>query len=416
MVAPDRLVGPAMPDLQALQTELGGLMTSVRKFQVQLRQVTLAADERTKQLEAKVEELEAQNLSQCLEIRELERENRQMHEMLEARNPWIAQLTQERNKTAKELKHAQAVIADLLGRLKGAGANTKYVAIEDNPIGGPSLPTQHPKRETLVESDDESTIRPPRSVASVAIQPAGSASTNRSTVPTGGGVENPVSRTSSKETDSASGSAVSAKAKEDSSARGPSSPSKKRISWYLEFAKPPATAEVQRGPIPFDLLAEKLVLDEDTADQILNLEFMGGYDTCIHPEADMVFVYRPVVLEGPSHSYLIGWGDESMVRNVQAWTQDSPALNIFCFPSIENSGWYYLGLHTLSYAPIKSVWGKLSREDQEKLLSELADRNPDMDRSQFRRDVREGKLIQCCIQLESKGKAESLEYLRTYGL
>ena len=138
MVAPDPLVGPAMPDLQALQTEvgsllvwgcsgrgltrlwlqLGGLMTSVRKFQVQLRQVTLAADERTKQLEAKVEELEAQNLSQGLEIRELERENRQMHEMLEARNPWIAQLTQERNKTAKELKHAQAVIADLLGRLK----------------------------------------------------------------------------------------------------------------------------------------------------------------------------------------------------------------------------------------------------------------------------------------------------------
>ena len=49
----------------------------------------------------------------------------------------------------------------------------------------------------------------------------------------------------------------------------------------------------------------------------------------------MVFLYRPVVLEGPSHSYLIGWGDESMVRNVQAWTQDSPALNIFCFPSIE---------------------------------------------------------------------------------
>ena len=114
MVAPDPLVGPAMPDLQALQTEvgsllvcgcrgrgltrlwlqLGGLMTSVRKFQVQLRQVTLAADERTKQLEAKVEELEAQNLSQGLEIRELERENRQMHEMLEARNPWIAQLTQ----------------------------------------------------------------------------------------------------------------------------------------------------------------------------------------------------------------------------------------------------------------------------------------------------------------------------------
>ena len=43
-----------------------------------------------------------------------------------------------------------------------------------------------------------------------------------------------------------------------------SAPSLMRISWYLEFAKPPATAEVQRGPIPFDLLVEKLVLDEDT--------------------------------------------------------------------------------------------------------------------------------------------------------
>ena len=40
-----------------------------------------------------------------------------------------------------------------------------------------------------------------------------------------------------------------------------------------------------------------------------------------------------------------------------------------------------------------------------------------MDVRQFKKDVKEGKLLQCCIQIESEGKkAESHEFLRQQGL
>ena len=98
--------------------QLGGLMTGVRKFQEQLRQATIAADERARLLQTKVEELEAQNLSQAFDIGELERENEALHKRLEARNPRIAQVTRERNDALREVKNAHKVIEDLLSRLK----------------------------------------------------------------------------------------------------------------------------------------------------------------------------------------------------------------------------------------------------------------------------------------------------------
>lgn len=56
-------------------------------------------------------------------------------------------------------------------------------------------------------------------------------------------------------------------------------------------------------------------------------------------------------------------------------------------------------------------------QDQQMVLGELQGRNPDMDVSQFKRDVRAGKLLHICIQLESQGnKAESFEFLRTNAL
>ena len=40
-----------------------------------------------------------------------------------------------------------------------------------------------------------------------------------------------------------------------------------------------------------------------------------------------------------------------------------------------------------------------------------------MDLGQFKRDVRSGNLVQCCIQIESRNrKMESLDFLRKYGL
>ena len=51
------------------------------------------------------------------------------------------------------------------------------------------------------------------------------------------------------------------------------------------------------------------------------------------------------------------------------------------------------------------------------VVDELQGRNSDMDVSRFKRDVKDGKLLQICIQLESSGdRADSLDFLRTYSL
>ncbi|KAI0751523.1 hypothetical protein C8Q80DRAFT_1157771 [Daedaleopsis nitida] len=440
--------GQAMPDLRALQVELAELMSSVRKFQDQLRLATIAADERTRELQTKVEELEAQNLSQAFDIRGLEEENAKMLQDIETGRPELARVTRERNDMAKELQNARRVIEDLLRHQQLEGSTNTLTTLQTvhttnvpdangRPVGHSPLNQNHhpPTSEAYgrghgAESDDESTVRSPRSIASRGGTPANLPRNRTSDSAIGGPTSQPsqqsdvsvsvastsssrklVSRASSLDTD------ISVSTDMPSSS-GKASASKNRLSWYLEFAKPPATAETSQGPYPFDLLANKLVLGDDAFEQIATLEFESGYNTRIYPEADVVFVYQPIILEAPSDTYLIGWCESvNELRNVERWVKDSEELNVFCFPMIQDAGWYYLGIQSLSYAPLESVWGKLTKEDKENLLIELRKRNPDMDVSKFRKDVRTGKLRQCCIQLESRGKkAESLDFLRTYEL
>lgn len=56
-------------------------------------------------------------------------------------------------------------------------------------------------------------------------------------------------------------------------------------------------------------------------------------------------------------------------------------------------------------------------QDKERLYAELRERNPDMSIGDFKKDVKAGKLVQCCIRLDSDGKkVESHDFLRQYGL
>lgn len=55
-------------------------------------------------------------------------------------------------------------------------------------------------------------------------------------------------------------------------------------------------------------------------------------------------------------------------------------------------------------------------QDKQRLLAELSERNPDMDTAKFRKDVKEGRIQQHCLELESLGRAESLDFMREYGL
>ncbi len=49
----------------------------------------------------------------------------------------------------------------------------------------------------------------------------------------------------------------------------------------------------------------------------------------------MAFLYRPIILEGPQHSYLIGWGDTHMVQDVEHWAENAGPMKIFCWPAME---------------------------------------------------------------------------------
>ena len=68
------------------------------------------------------------------------------------------------------------------------------------------------------------------------------------------------------------------------------------------------------------------------------MDYEPGYDTLIHIDADLAFVYRPVILEGPLTTYLIGWGDANMARKTRDWLNGIRGdLNLFFYPAIEVS-------------------------------------------------------------------------------
>ena len=66
-----------------------------------------------------------------------------------------------------------------------------------------------------------------------------------------------------------------------------------------------------------------------------SLEYGPGYNVRIFADADVAFVYSPVILEGPSGTYLIGWGDKSAARNVRGWAKGGKNLHMFFFPAIK---------------------------------------------------------------------------------
>ncbi|TBU49032.1 hypothetical protein BD309DRAFT_159758 [Dichomitus squalens] len=399
-----------MADLWSLQTELSSLMAAVRRIQDSARQATQAADDKVRRLQSKLD----------LEKTELQRE-------LEAKRPDLAAAIASRDAAVKRLDHSLKVIEDLVRDREQAtvrtGANTNN-ADRDNPRskanGQPTTASapvpRHPKRGTPAESDEESTVRPQRSASSMAVRTPRTPPTSK---PESAKVKRSLSSAAASQEPAADNSGARAldasKGQPDPGAR------KKQVPWYLEFSKRPATSEVWHGPIPYDNLAVHLVLDQSTEDDLQHMELMTGYDTRMHAvDTNLVFIYRPVILEGLSGTYLIGWGDGGMVRNVKTWAKTAGDCHLFFYPAVEleqNAGWYYVGLHSLSFTSVDPVWHKLSKDDKRRLFVELQDRNDGMDVGQFKRDVKEGRLQQCCVQIESRGtKTESYEFLRQNGL
>ncbi|EIW61490.1 uncharacterized protein TRAVEDRAFT_56789 [Trametes versicolor FP-101664 SS1] len=191
---------------------------------------------------------------------------------------------------------------------------------------------------------------------------------------------------------------------------------KDKVDWYLEFDKLPATVEMRHGPIPFEVLSQQLGFDGEIEMEIESLETTPGYDTRMFTGADVAFAFRPYVLEGPDSTCLIGWGSAEMVKRLEASTKTLGDMNLFIWPMKQDAGWFYVGLHSFTFVEIGPMWSKLRKTDKQRLLAELSERNPDMDTAKFRKDVKEGRIQQYCLELESLGRAESLDFMREYGL
>ncbi|KAH9850014.1 hypothetical protein C2E23DRAFT_870239 [Lenzites betulinus] len=187
--------------------------------------------------------------------------------------------------------------------------------------------------------------------------------------------------------------------------------------WYIQFDDAPATVVVNHGAIPFDILSRQLELDDENEIDIASLESTAGYDTRIWSRNDAAFIFRPIVLEGPSGTFLIGWGKPGLAKQIKQLMQHLGDLNLFIWPTKENAGWFYVGKHSLTVTEVDPMWPRLDKTDKRRILAELGDRNGGgFNSSQFREDVKRGQLEQCCIRMESKGREESHDFLRDYGL
>ncbi len=179
------------------------------------------------------------------------------------------------------------------------------------------LPIQHPKREIVsVESDEESTVRPLRSGASTQV----GTRTQQSRKPESAAIKNPPTFPSSSREVAAEPPVRPAT---PSRARTSSVP-KKRLQWYLEFANRISTAEVLHGPIPFDVISEQLVLDDDAvrsffklyARQLLTLHTQIGHR-----------YWKVCYLFSPSFCFVV-----LNVDSVVAWSSSAAMTRAFTVP------------------------------------------------------------------------------------
>jgi len=188
------------------------------------------------------------------------------------------------------------------------------------------------------------------------------------------------------------------------------------IGWYLEFKKPPATTALQPlGPLTFKMLKDRLALDDDTMLRIESMELWQEPSLQMHIQRDIAFAYHPVFLEGPTTTYLVSWGSETVNANVKKYLtngSERPGDAVFQLfvKTAGRDAWYYLGGHKLLASDTPSIWHtRSSKQDKRELIEGLRERWTWQDApnaEQIARHIETHELGQCCIELQSEGLQE----------
>ncbi|KAI0952326.1 hypothetical protein AcV7_008173 [Taiwanofungus camphoratus] len=307
----------AASELQSVKDELQALGMAIAHIHEQYSIATQKVDAMTKMLQSKLDDLEADNKKQASEMVSLRTKNAELQNLVETKKPDVWKAIDARDVALFKLSHARRVIRDLLDERKQIDpSGPRVTSLRSSRHGGAvtsdrssgswdELDLTEAGPSSPSDGDDDRTVRPraPTTASTiVASSPTGSdaeAYEQRSCT----GMDKDESTTLKARQGSPEDTLTE---RELASSSSQDLVSTSQDGWYLEYLKPPATAEASIGGFTYPALAEFLKLDDDTMICIESLEWWEDPCMRIHIHVDMAFVYNPLVLEGPSNILLMG--------------------------------------------------------------------------------------------------------------
>ncbi|KAG8218653.1 hypothetical protein J3R82DRAFT_4318 [Butyriboletus roseoflavus] len=137
--------------------------------------------------------------------------------------------------------------------------------------------------------------------------------------------------------------------------------------WRMSMTRTPKSAEVI-CPMPWANLEDRLTLDEDMLCSLESLTQMNDLCFRIQIIRNMVFVYEPIAMDGPSTSVLFDWGSPADNQDTAKYIQTAvPANNVFHTFTLSSKKdkagqtlWYYIGAHAWALIPQMPIWKSTS--------------------------------------------------------
>ncbi|GBE80013.1 hypothetical protein SCP_0212150 [Sparassis crispa] len=427
-----------------IQLQLLVAAASILCIQDEFTSAKRISEDSRKKLQCRIKELEAEKEAMASRIGRLETENAELKRLLEEKEPDLRRAIDERDATQCKLASVRMTIRKLLSekRERVNAEKLEYTTAEERALV--ELSGEQPWDEAGFT--DQSGGGSPKSGPSSEDDDNPQATIPQAKQTDTTGLIGESLRDIIQETGTRPGNDKTAKEGQQAREQAPtgvrtaSSVRKEQTTvasqegWYLEYFKPPATAELSVGGWLYEQLAEHLQLDNKTTicnTRYVNVENLPTtkiekahshhkwwQDACmhIHIHNDIAFLFNPIVLEGPSTTYLISWGTRKINRKVEKYISrdraENPAFHLLVLPA-EKEAWWYLGMHSFTIAQVLPVWSILNSQDKDELTLELKKRWDQAPGGQrIATMLEQGDLQQCTIELRSEGLADhSLAFL-----